>query len=510
MSRFVVVGGSEKIRDCVIAIAAAAVVPVFLFWKRHKFPADLLVGISAISVVVIASALFVLFRRRLALAWATDLGMSLEVIDRRGKQTIADHSIGAISLLYDRSHSFAGEPTAQLRRLRLQVAGDTGLEEHKLESIYPLGSTDPLLDYVQRTVCRLTDTAQKVVERGGEFPGDGWQLTSRELRLRRGTDAATVQIRELSAVDFFDNHLCLWLGADELPCHKLPQDGWNIAILLGLLRRLMPQPSEGSADSRRQFAGLGRILYELSPSRTSIAMFGLLTVAAFAGLAATIVGWIRSPGGATQDFAIGCAVLGVVAALGAYTTFSARRELFRCYEGGVYQRDLHGERSLPFTEVEAFTFVAIRMYHNGIYSGTTHNLTFEPIDGKAEKRIHYNKTSQKGDEMLDTIRDHVAHVVGSRMARSMLAGEAAIWTPTVRFEAGNLVYRSKKKSREEIRRPIAQVHQITFEEGTLFLFAEGEETSFLAIETKERNFFPGFACLQTLVSLERERSGRSG
>src|SRR5205823_1023511 len=104
-----------------------------------------------------------------------------------------------------------------------------------------------------------------------------------------------------------------------------------------------------------------------------------------------------------------------------------------CHEWGVYQTGLTGEKKLMYKDVASFTYGATRNYHNGAYVGTTIALSFVPLPEANSRTVSYTASVKNQDADLDMLRDFVARVISSRMAKELNAGETVPWTKNISF-----------------------------------------------------------------------------
>jgi hypothetical protein len=181
----------------------------------------------------------------------------------------------------------------------------------------------------------------------------------------------------------------------------------------------------------------------------------------------------------------------------------ARRSTFRCHEYGVYKAGLFGERTLRYTDVAAFSYSAVRHFHNGAYTGTIFRLGFEPEPGRAAQRIIHSATLPHADQALENLRDHISRVIGGRMARQLAAKEPVRWTPRLRFLPDGIEHQPAGVfgRKEPVVVPFANIYSYQIQQGTFCLWARGQQKPVVREAMTQPNFFPGFFLLNHIVPL---------
>jgi hypothetical protein len=176
----------------------------------------------------------------------------------------------------------------------------------------------------------------------------------------------------------------------------------------------------------------------------------IVIVAGYAGLVFLYVSvsWHASPSGGTSTSA-GGRIVGLVLSglllLAARAAFIAAASRYHFYERGA-TRTIFGSvrQRVEFARVEAMWYQVTRHYTNGIYTGTSVDLSLLPIaaGGKKPKKLSYNgkhrekpdgvlsrtfiKKNFKGEDELDAVKNIIAlAIVGRWLSKGEFAEE---WT----------------------------------------------------------------------------------
>ena len=97
--------------------------------------------------------------------------------------------------------------------------------------------------------------------------------------------------------------------------------------------------------------------------------------------------------------------------------------VFCCYERGLTRRTGRRERKLRYDEITEFGYSATRIFHNGVYTGTSFRFSFKSPNAT----IGYSASEKKPDSDLEGLRDHIAKVIASRMLRDLRRGVPSPW-----------------------------------------------------------------------------------
>jgi nitrate reductase NapE component len=494
MSEKVLVGGSLRKWDAQLAIVAAVVCGGATIVFAREMPAGVRITLDVIALVLFTIGAVTLRRRYAKRVWAVDTAGGLDLLDPSGNHltaTIPDEEVGSVAVSTEPVLGVQGDKVVGLlRRMRLRTLADDGqVRVFSLETQFPPERADPLGPYVERILDRLAEAAKGVLARGGTLPGDGWQLTAKELKI--GESARP--LGGLQSASVLDKHVCVWFGDDERPTLRVKEDGWNAWLLLMLLgERLQNVPSRD-----KPLEHLGRILYERKATRKEYVLASFLSLAV---IVFPLLGFLDRNLDRTTYL-----ILPAISALGVgvlvFWLAYLRSSVFRCHEGGVYRKTMFKERRLMFRDAIAFTYAATRMYVNGGYAGTQIAFDLEPASGREEEHVVYGANVKNADEMFETLREHIAGVIGVRMAEFVSAGERVTWTPTVAFHGDRLLFTTGGliRAKTEHSVPIDEVTNYRMNNGVLELLTASDTKPLVTINSHERNFFPGFVCLTILV-----------
>lgn len=413
--------------------------------------------------------------------------------DRHGERAYADADVVCMSCGHKPNYS-AGILKSYTRTLTLWVEGRGVSERLVMRTTLPLNSLDPLDRLMTRIADHLYKLAEVAVREGHPVEGEGWSIERKELLVenRLGTDA--ILLSELVAVDVFDNHICVWKRGEPQPIARVPVESANAHLLPRLLKDYLPPPSENGEPPSTE--GLGRILFERRSKKVTIVVLWCC-VALFLLLGGTLIVLGLSDEWGVVVMGIVFVLLGlmmVLPAIGAQTT------LFRCMEYGVSLLHWRGERKLRYTEVESFTYQAIRMYQNGVYTGTNLTLRFTPVAGVNEKPIKYHTQLQTGDEELDQLRDHISKVIAARMLGQLVEGQPVVWMDHLRIQKEGLEYRPKGffGRKETMLIPYETITAFDIDTGVFRVWVQDQKKSVVNEAATQPNFFPGYFVLCTL------------
>ncbi|NLI77365.1 MAG: hypothetical protein GX442_13110 [Candidatus Riflebacteria bacterium] len=429
---------------------------------------------------------------RLAAQWRTltidDAGFTIN--DRRGRRPYQDSQVLSLAM-FSQTNFSQGIAETFTQQLRLWLdEGNGRYEQVDLELTHPVQAPNPFLDLEKRLADRLTDKARAVLDKGNEVVGEGWKLDQRSLAAQTPAGPRRLYLDQVADIGVFDRELCVWQKDEDEPFFRIPAKSMNALLLERLLReKLAGQLGQGEPPT----GSLGRVLFERKSEAGWAWFWGggalLVTVAAFA-----------LTGGEVVPMVILLLCAGGLAALAAWM----RRWRFRCHQYGVSQRGLFSEPRLMYRDMISFTYTATRMFVNGVYSGTSLNLTFVPAPGPGRQTISFNTTLQGIDEELDGLRQHIAQVIAGRLLDELKAGRAVDWTPNLRFLPDfTLEFRAPGMlwgSHPPVIVPITSIVNMGFNAGTLNIWVQGNDTSVINELASSPNFWPGFHLLSALLA----------
>jgi hypothetical protein len=268
-----------------------------------------------------------------------------------------------------------------------------------------------------------------------------------------------------------------------------------------LLRRLIQSRlKENEQANQHPQDGLGRILFQRKAKPITIIVLVVLAVI----LPLVGIAFVLFPT-ETAMFVAGVIMIlaGPLLGLAAY---SCSKSNFRCHEWGVYQAGMTGEKRLMYTEVASFSYSATRHYHNGAYTGTQLQLSFQPLSGAKSAAITYGTQVNNEDADLEQLRDFVARVVSGRMASELAEGRPVQWTKNMIFMPEGIQYTPSGffgKGQTQFL-PHENYGGWNMDQGVFYLFERGKPKSVMSENVGEANFYPGFFLLLDLYHSEQE------
>lgn len=503
MNAPLLVRGSLRRWDITLLVVAGGALLVLAYWLQDVHQAEGAVIVGAVGGLVILAAVALAFRR--ARHWQTveiePEGFLLR--DPQGERSFRDEQITSAAVKVTPNY-MNGNLKSHTRWLHLWIASP-GVVEEKLvmRNKMAVHEQDPLGAFVSRVCDRLVAEARHSLTVGGKLQAPAWTLTRDVLEIAAEPEPLSTRLEAIAAVETVDQHLAVWRAGDEAAWARIPLDAANAFVLSTLLSEAISE--RGSAAPPPAGSGLGRLIFERRPKRWHV---GLLAGSAIALLvaAAALLDLVIRPPKAGDVMPWWMPLLTAIGALPFIVgMMHAIRRTFRCHERGVLFSGLTGQRALMYDEVEAFTFSATRMYHNGAYVGTNVSLSLEP-GPNGPRAIRYSTSIANEDEMLDRLRDQIANVVGRKMHERVLAGQAVSWTRRLRFEGGSLVHSPKGwfGRKPAMAYPLAALRTYEFREGHCYLYVIDAPQPVMKESTSARNFFPGFVCLAMFMRRQAE------
>jgi hypothetical protein len=282
----------------------------------------------------------------------------------------------------------------------------------------------------------------------------------------------------------FDGKVSLWQGGDAEPFVAVPADSPNARLLLTVVSRSLPKERPEATDPD----GLGRILFRKTASRLLwilLAVFVLIFPVTMGSIALS-----------EHNVGLGVGAL-VVAGLLLVGVIVMPMSKFECHEHGLRKRGLFGERTLRYGDIAAFSYSAVRHYHNGAYVGTNIAMSFAPSTGKALK---VGKRVTGTDADLDYLRDRVAQMVFARLYGEVKSGET-VACGSARLAPDGIHYR-KAKLLGEGEASFASYRDVRYSvaDGVLHLFVSGRTKADARIACSVANFYPCAMLLDRLIA----------
>ncbi len=454
----------------------------------------LALALGGIGLIMLFASFFVEAQRIRRLMWITLEPSRFTIIDNIGERSFNDDDIVSIALQY-KDNFENGNHTSTTRTFRVWVVSSADRPEQiEMKSKIKVGNADSLHGYITRVVKLLKDRADNERLKNLSVLGEGWELTSKTLILRDPKKGETeTPLSELVACMNIEEKLKLWKRGEDEAFAYVPLDAANAHLLhLFLEEELARRPD---AEKNEQPAGqLGRVIFERKQKRsigiTSLVIAGLLLIIAMIMVASLAGGNVKD----AETLIIVAIVMSIISALLGLAAWISLKSLFRCHQFGVYQRGIVGEKKLLYSEVDAFTCSATRHYHNGAYIGTHLKLAFIPKAELNKPKIVYKATVKNVDNSLDTMRDEIAKMIGSRLYREVKEGKSVKWNETLTLEPGQLRYIPTAFFGKSPPQSIAYqlISGQTLQQGALSLFQRGKPKPIVSAGSATQNFFPGY------------------
>ncbi len=434
--------------------------------------------------------------------WLTLHPDGIEVESTAGHRAIHDSQVSAVALETKKNLN-NGEVASITRKFTLW-AGDSP-DAVFMENKIKVNAEDPLTDLINRLLDRLRGRFEQDLAKGGTVSGDGWHLSRTALTLGRPPQDQQIPLGEVTAVEPSEGHMCVWQRGSDTAVARLPLSARNVYLLPGLVQPYLPEQSAdvGGADSA---SGLGRVLFEKRPHRTTVVgvaaagaiMFAIgLMILAVKVLPNAAAGQLQTNEAVFIASIIMTALGPILCLVGVSLAYSS----FRCHERGVWQSSLLGQKTLRYADVGSFQYSATRHYHNGVYTGTHLALHFKPIAADRGPAIKYSTTTRGDDDDLDGLRDFISRAIAARMAEQFNANQPVPWTANIEFLPEGIRYRPDGfLGRKEAQLlPYSDYGGYDLQQGVFYLFAKGKPKYIASEQASADNFFPGFFLLLLLL-----------
>jgi hypothetical protein len=467
-----------------VALAAAGTA---LLIARHDAAVWFLLA-AAVAVFSTAMSVVLIVRSRFEIEIRPQ-GFLLR--DRHGEREFGDNQLICAGLSFQPNYS-NGVLKSTTRIFDLWVEGAQEPEQIKLATRMPIGTVDPLGPFIERVHAHLYERANAALHDAESFEGEGWTLHDSKLTVQAGSHEQSAQIADLSAVDVFDNRLCVWRHGQDEPVLRIPVSSANTRVLQRLLaERIAPRAVEIASGDR-----LGRILFERKPDRSTLALVWLLPICTALVVVAMIVLALLHVG---NHVVIGLPICFLLLLI--WLLVLSQSVEFRVCEHGVRRKWLFRTRQIRYAEVDSFTYSAVRQYVKGAYAGTHFSLTFAAPEEGNWKKLTYSKTLRNADVELDHLRDHVSALIANRMLQQFEAHQAVAWTDSFRFLPEGLEYRAAGilGRKPPILIPYSQIYGYDADGGTFNLWVYGKKKPVAKENVNKPNFFPGYHLLARLL-----------
>ena len=434
--------------------------------------------------------------------WATLNQGGFTLSDRRGETDHADAEVRSLAL-NRKPNYLQGVEKSVTRTLLVWLEErdeESPPERLELTTTYKTNEADPLDVLINRLSRRVLDLARKQLTEGSTFAGKGWVLEEQNLVVAAKPAPLHVPLDEIVMTGVVDQKLCLWRRGEDEVWARIPIDSINAYVLKWLVDERL---AERGTDADEPVAGgLGRVLFERKPGRAQVVACVVLgPISLMIGIGLIVNGLVGNRGQDVSQVIAGLAC--VAGAIGCgFGIVHARLARFRCHQFGLVKRGLRNSKTLRYEHVEAFTYQATPMYHNGVYTGTLFVLDFEPFLEHQANRIRYTVSIQNADTELDNLRDQVSQIIAARMRRDIDAGHEVVWTPGLTFRGDTLFYRAAGmlgRSKVSVAIPLAEIDSHQCDEGVYRLFLKSGGKAVVQENTSVRNFYPGFYCMAGLI-----------
>lgn len=456
---------------------------------QELLPALILAGVGVVFfLLALIRGMGIAARRR----WMTATPDGFVLEDRRGEFEFDDAVITDLGT-WAKVRFANGEPKAVTRTGALFIQSEEFASRLEFRYEWPLNQDDPLGKFIERNLERLTEQAVRAMAAGREVSGDDWVLDRGGLTYAEKGGEQTVGLKDLTAVDIVDGKVCVWRAGEPMPVVKVPAPSPNALVLYRVLtKRFEGQPPPEERDD----GSLGRVIFERDKSLgsgTLVLLMILAVLLGFGGGALIVVGLTSKP----SEMAMALTGFGlfVLAGLMVFASLFFRKNIFRCHAFGIARVTTRGETQMRFKDMRLFTYMAVRNYVNGAYSGTNVTMRFEDIRGEAVK---YSATFKNADDEIENLREHVSRVMAGHMLKKLQDGKTVQWTDRVRFTAEGLEIAGKSglfgKS-DDLFIPYGKVADATLNAGQFALIAEGRKKPVYETTVGEANFFPGYVLL---------------
>jgi hypothetical protein len=462
---------------------------LLVFSMQNRWGTDALwivfAGISFVWLVAAASYVHV-GRRVLDI---TDDGFQVE--DTNGQREYRDDQVTQVR--YKSVVNYANG-TAKSITDTIELHVEEGGEKRWIPMYlqHQIGETSLLSQFANRLLKKIIDRGRAALDSGGTIQGEAWSWRGDSVTItEKGRAPQSLRVADVTNVDVFDSHLCVWTGSD-LPTARVPEFTSNVHLLSALLNEKMPK-REGPSP------GLGRVLFERKSTRSTIIIVGACSVLlALTWIGVGIVAAVKR----NLDAALWAGGLFVVGSLFQLGYSYCKRAYFRCHENGVSQRGLLSENKLRYDEIATFTYQATRHFHNGVYTGTHVSLHFFPTKASGDKPIKYNSTIQNADDALDRLRSHISGVMALVLYKAYQAGTPIVWTSNLRLIPGEgIEYKPAGLlgRKDPVTYAWEDVKNFDLQQGFLHIWVNSAQKSVVQEPCSAPNFFPGLAVFAMLL-----------
>lgn len=425
----------------------------------------------------------------------TDEGFTLE--DKNGQFDFTDEQISDLGT-WAKTRFANGVPKSIERKGSLVIAAESFAATLDFQYVVALNKIDPLEEFLERNLVRLTDEAKANLANGDTIEGKGWTLDAKEMVCTDGRAASSFLVSDFTATDIVDGKVAIWVRGDPKPVVRIAAGSPNALVLVRLLSKQLAEKGPVAEDA----TGLGRIIFERDKSTQRGLLVFLLAIFVLAAIGGILLAIAESGNQRDQAGLLIGIIIAILAPIFSLLVWFNRINIFRCHTNGVCYIKTRSRKEIAFEDVRVFTYNAVRNYYNGAYTGTVISLNFEPGEGTEGDAIKYSANVKNSDGEIDNLREHVSRVMAGHMRKRFDAGRTVRWTDAVRFTDDGLevivpggVF-SKGKNRVV---PFAKISGYDMKDGYFFLFEKGKKDVLYSVIVSAPNFFPGLAMLNTIL-----------
>ena len=490
------VGSSYKEAIFGIAVGGAAI-GIIGGLSLLAFSPEWALGVTGAGLIFGLLALargYAISRKR---RWITPTEEGFLLEDTNGQFDFTDEQISDLGT-WAKTRFSNGVPNAVERKGSLVIAAESFAATLDFQYIVALNKIDPLEEFLERNLVRLTDEAKANLANGDTIEGKGWTLNAKEMVCTDGRAANSFLVSDFTATDIVDGKVAIWIRGDPKPVVRIAAGSPNALVLVRLLSKHLAEKGPVAEDA----TGLGRIIFERDKSTQRGLLVFLLAIFVLATIGGILLAIVES--GNQRDHAgllVGI-IVAILAPIFSLLVWFNRTNIFRCHTNGVCYIKTRSQKEIAFSDVRVFTYNAVRNYYNGAYTGTVISLNFEPGEGTEGDSIKYSANVKNSDGEIDNLREHVSRVMAGHMRKRFDAGRPVRWTDAVRFTEDGLevivpggVF-SKGKNRVV---PFAKITGYDMKDGYFYLFEKGKKDVLYSVIVSAPNFFPGLAMLNTIL-----------
>ncbi len=240
---------------------------------------------------------------------------------------------------------------------------------------------------------------------------------------------------------------------------------------------------------------LGNLICQDSQSHLSPVVVGIASVVVGVGMAAAMYLYgFQLALSAVLGFAI-CG-LGIIIAVAAKMNGEGGQRTLSLFENGLLLEKPETSQAMLFEDMDKFRYSRTSVYVNGVYSGDTIEMKFEPEPGSQEKPIVFS-ASVKDESSYPFDFNQMIELVSEEMSLTMAADLAdngqVEWVNNVLISAEgiNAPIKSMISSSQQFI-PWADIKEYEVKEGRLKIKLVDAKWSSVKFDCKETNFYPGY------------------